>query len=565
MNVSTRLGYRRHVATLRRPAMALSTTSNTHRFKSTTAAAVASSETSNETTLKEVPMLPYLGSIVPQYSKIPPFDRILEFWPGVRKTYGDFYKIGLPGFGKGRDGTMYVINDPNEMMKVLRQEKGSQLPYPRGFIEAEWPLIRHFQDIDSIVAKPLPMVSDMSPLYDDDGFFGRGESWKRMRTFLQTDLLSPQASKRYIPGMVQAAQIASQAAPASVDDLNAFANRCAFDMFISLMFGELSKTANLNSAKSENIEFCDNAVTAMSSMIFQMIDPLQNVMGFMLGMKTSRFEKMAAAWTVVFDMARLKYGNFRDRFENDYDNLTDLEKDSYLAHAIKRQKESTDNFTEEELAEVVNIMLSAAVDTTSAPMSWNLYHIAVNQDVQAKLYDELSSALEKCGAINEEFLKQSTCPYLHAVIRESHRLSPATPVALNKDNPFAEVEIHGTKIPKDSFVSFDNYSVGIDPNIVDNPMEFQPERWMDDAIEARKGTPAEVLDHPLYKSPFSHGSRKCPGSRVANNEVLILLCQLVLDWKITAPSDIKRFEDMDYLLTSMITPKLPKMEFEKRA
>merc|ERR1719330_1486720 len=128
-------------------------------------------------------------------------------------------------------------------------------------------------------------------------------------------------------------------------------------------------------------------------------------------------------------------------------------------------------------------MLSAAVDTTSSPLSWNIYHLAVNPNVQDKLYDELSAAYEKEGnTINEEFLKQSTTPYLHATIRESHRITPASPVPINKSNLLADVEIHGVTCPKDSLFSFDGYSVGMDPSIVDNPTSFQPERFMKEAV-----------------------------------------------------------------------------------
>ena len=117
-------------------------------------------------------------------------------------------------------------------------------------------------------------------------------------------------------------------------------------------------------------------------------------------------------------------------------------------------------------------MLSASVDTTSTPFAWNLYHVAVNQEVQEKLYDELSSALKKEGCINEEFLKQSTCPYLHAVIRESHRISPATPFAMIKENSQSDIEIHGSTLPKDSVIAFDSVSIGSDPKFVENPTEF---------------------------------------------------------------------------------------------
>ena len=558
-----------------------------NHFKSTSTAPSPTVKTTQThaiaaTTLKEVPSLPYIGSLLPQYSKIPPFDpnEIYKFWSGMRTRFGNFYKLDFPGFGKGRDGTLYILNDPKEMMKVLRQEKTSVLPYPRGIVQMHWPLIKYLKETNDLMITPITKIdtndnednASLSNNYDQDGFYGRGATWKKYRTFLQTDLLSPQSSKQYILGMVQSAEIASQAISNFssdenchiLQDINEYFNRCAFDMFHSLMFGELSKTADLSSsATEENKEFCLNAVNSLNLMIYQMMTPHENVLGNMLGIQTKTYKEMGRTFEKLFATAERKYRLFRHKFDTDYDSMTALEKNSYLAQAIQRQKEDP-SVTEDQLMEIIKLMLSAAVDTTASPMAWNLCHLAANQDVQSRLYNELSAAIEKTGSINEEFLKQSTCPYLHAVIRESHRLTPATPIALNKENALSDLEIHGSIIPKDSMITFDNYSLGVDPEYMEDPTVFRPERWLKDAVDARKGTKAEALDHPFYKAPFSQGSRQCPASRVATNEIFILISQLVLDWKITAPSNIKCFEDMEYTVGLMIIPNLPKLEFERR-
>ena len=43
----------------------------------------------------------------------------------------------------------------------------------------------------------------------------------------------------------------------------------------------------------------------------------------------------------------------------------------------------------------------------------------------------------------------------------------------------------------------------------------------------RKGTAAEVIDHPLLRAPFSAGARMCPGNKIANFELLTMVAQLV--------------------------------------
>jgi cytochrome P450 len=197
-------------------------------------------------------------------------------------------------------------------------------------------------------------------------------------------------------------------------------------------------------------------------------------------------------------------------------------------------------------------------------LSWNLLHLALNPEVQEKLHAEILESTTKCGGLNTEALRKANAPYLHAILRETHRLTPAAPLTVFKENSLSDLEIHGSIIPKDSLLALDGHSVGLDESIVDNPQEFRPERWFPEAVEARKGTTAEIIDHPYYRDAFSQGSRKCPGSRVANNEVLLLISQFVLDWKIRPPKGYGK-DDVTYCMHGMVHPDLPMLNFQARS
>ena len=514
--------------------------------------------TSTSTKLQIVKTLPYLGSIVPPYSNTPPFDpqRFYDYYPEKRRRHGDFYRMGFPGLGKGRDGLMYIVTDPNEFIKVIRQERGSSMPYPRGIVEAEWPLVDWLQSNDSVLARGTNDEEDRL------GFAGRGATWKRLRTFLQTDLLSPQAAAGYVPIMAEAARLASRGAPASSDHLNAYTNRCSFDLFNSLMFGQLTKMADPDTGHDEdNIAFCQASVRGMEAMLAQLTSPVQLPL-FKMGIRTKLYKDMASNMAVAFGIANEKVASFRARC--DAGGLNGAEKISYLGRAIERQRDPSSNISEQDLVELINVSLVAAIDTTSSLLSWNMMHMALNPDVQEKLHGELTESICKAGGtINAEMLRRGESPYLHAVLRETHRLTPPAPITVMKENSLDDVEMHGSKVPQDSLICLDAFSVGLDPNLVDDPQEFRPERWLPPAIDARKGTSAEVLDHPYYRDPFSQGSRKCPGSRVANNEVLILLSQLVLDWRMEAPEGYSK-ESVEYSLKGMIHPTMPKLAFISR-
>jgi cytochrome P450 len=126
-----------------------------------------------------------------------------------------------------------------------------------------------------------------------------------------------------------------------------------------------------------------------------------------------------------------------------------------------------------------------------------------------------------------------------------------------------DLEIHGITLPAGSVFGFDSITKGNDPELLDDPEEFRPQRWFPDAVASRKGTRAEILDHPLFAGPFGQGARRCPGSRVARNESMVLMAQLVLDWKMSVPG-ATTWKDIPYGLQTVNAPFLPKMTFEAR-
>lgn len=193
------------------------------RFKSTVAAPSASTEQGEHPTLQHVRSFPIVGSIIPALSGVPKTIDTMQaykFWPEMRQLHGDFYTMGFPSLGNPDDlyRTMHILTDPKEMMKVIRA--GGH--HPSGLVESLW------------VSKKWNETRNMHTT----GLLSRGEEWKRIRTFMQQDLMQPASARGYVPGMVQAACLASAGAPASADDLNTYLGRCAFDLFSTIMFGK---------------------------------------------------------------------------------------------------------------------------------------------------------------------------------------------------------------------------------------------------------------------------------------------------------------------------------------
>jgi cytochrome P450 family 12 len=231
---------------------------------------------------------------------------------------------------------------------------------------------------------------------------------------------------------------------------------------------------------------------------------------------------------------------------------------------------------------VVGLLL-AAVDTTSNYMNWIMLHLACNPDKQEKLAKELKEIL-KGGDYN----KDQPLPYLQACYRESHRLTPVQlgiyryldePIGTyiyiqliivinfivifhHHSSPLSSSDLNGYNIPAGTKLTFNLEAIQKDPAFVDAPEVYSPERWLPEAVESRKGTPSEILDHRLLATPFSFGPRMCLGGRLAELEIKTLFARLVQDYEFTIAPDSPEVKVHEFLFLTPLPS--PKFEIKRR-
>jgi cytochrome P450 len=202
---------------------------------------------------------------------------------------------------------------------------------------------------------------------------------------------------------------------------------------------------------------------------------------------------------------------------------------------IEYQASENSKISDEELEAMCAFSIPPAIDTPASYFSWLLVHLAQNPHVQTKLRSEIRNLVvlsaDKHRAttwkLTNGIFDQNKTPYLNAVFRETHRMTPVFGAPLVKENKENDLDFQGTLIPQGSTIILDTYSKSMNRSIVKNPQSFQPERWFANEVEARSGTPAEVLDHPLYAAPYGAGKRMCPGKDIADKMLRVMLSQLV--------------------------------------
>lgn len=314
--------------------------------KSTVGSTYSDHGTTTPTTtpqLKHCPALPFLGSTVPFYSNAPALDTstTYDYWPEMTRRFGEFYTMGIPGIGAGVKQTVHVIQDPQEMMKVLRSEG----QFPSGAAQTAWAMRQVMDDHGNHAAARI---------------MDQGPEWKRIRSFFQTDLLSPQSARQCTPAIAEAAQHASQGVVQYENDLNTFFEDSSFDMFSSLTLGSHAHITDPSvPATPSDVRFCRVVKQGLTGSTTLMLDLKEMVLGKVLGIKTSFFKQFEELWVEAFEIAQQKVEVFLEKRANG--TLTEAEKNSHLFQALERQEENG-TVTQDECVQLVKGLLGASVE-----------------------------------------------------------------------------------------------------------------------------------------------------------------------------------------------------------
>ncbi|CAG7694742.1 unnamed protein product, partial [Allacma fusca] len=166
------------------------------------------------------------------------------------------------------------------------------------------------------------------------------------------------------------------------------------------------------------------------------------------------------------------------------------------------------------------VFLLGGFDTTESMLTFALYELALNQDVQERLYQEIKESVENNnGEFSYEII--NNLEYLDRVVQETLRkYPPATRVDRKCTRPF-KLPNTDFVLPKDSIVVLPIYPVHHDPDIWPNPEKFDPERFTK-ANSANR--------HPCAFAPFGHGPRNCIGNRFALMEGKTAIAHLLMSF-----------------------------------
>lgn len=169
-------------------------------------------------------------------------------------------------------------------------------------------------------------------------------------------------------------------------------------------------------------------------------------------------------------------------------------------------------------------LFTAGTDTSASTVEWAIAELIRHPKMMKRLQEEIDSVVGR----DRRRLKETDIPklpYLQAVVKETFRLHPSTPLLLPRLAAEA-CEVEGYYIPKNARLLVNAWGIQRDPDVWERPLEFDPERFAGSAVDVR-GTDFEVI-------PFGAGRRVCAGVSMGIRMVQLMLASLLhsFDWSL---------------------------------
>ncbi|XP_050415836.1 cytochrome P450 2D3 [Patella vulgata] len=159
----------------------------------------------------------------------------------------------------------------------------------------------------------------------------------------------------------------------------------------------------------------------------------------------------------------------------------------------------------------------AGSDTTATTLDWALLYMILHPEVQKKCQEEIDSVVGNIRMVG--WSGKSKLPYNEATLLEVQRIANAVPNTVPHTTD-KDAVVKGFLIPQGSLVYANLYACHLHSRYWKEPLQFKPERFLDDTGTISKQTAATLI-------PFSIGPRICVGESLARMEIFLFFTNLL--------------------------------------
>ncbi|EIW84513.1 cytochrome P450 [Coniophora puteana RWD-64-598 SS2] len=183
------------------------------------------------------------------------------------------------------------------------------------------------------------------------------------------------------------------------------------------------------------------------------------------------------------------------------------------ADCLRRFGEEGD--VEQMIKDACGTAFSAGSDTTASVLIVFILAMTLYPDIQARAQKEVDAVVGDDRLPTYE--DRDSLPFLDALIRETLRWGPVTPLAVW--HATSEDDIYnGYFIPKGTAIVANVWALSRDPIKYPSPETFNPDRFL---------TPTGELTEDEFRYPFGFGRRICPGMHLADASLWIAVASML--------------------------------------
>ncbi|KAF8637847.1 hypothetical protein AX17_002473 [Amanita inopinata Kibby_2008] len=242
-----------------------------------------------------------------------------------------------------------------------------------------------------------------------------------------------------------------------------------------------------------------------------------------------RFRKVCAARDQLMNFMREQVVQRKAEIRGHVEGARDgKQSDAFTMLVEANENESLKlQLSDQELIGNVYIMLFAGHETTAKALAATLAFLALYQDIQQEVYQQIMSVVGPTADPN--YNDHSKLDKVVAVFLEALRLYPAANLMIRQasedtvltiPNPLGQEGTTTLPIGKGVWISCDVIGLQYNPRHFDQPEEYRPSRWY-----------GVHCDSEAF-SAFSIGARACIGRKFSTMEVVAFLTVLLRDWKV---------------------------------
>ena len=308
----------------------------------------------------------------------------------------------------------------------------------------------------------------------------------------------------------------------SAFNIHPFLTRCTLDIICETAMG-----CSINAQTDQESEYL-KAVGRISTLVTQRIyKPWLPILAkFHLTKESKEFDqciRVLHGFTRTIIHQRRNQHSIRKcevDINGNQDQIGQKQRFAFLDHLLEISN-CGEHLSDEDIREEVDTFMLGGHDTTATAISWALYLIGRDSEVQAHIHAEMHEVFgdDKIRPATMDDL--SKMQYLGCCIKETLRLFP--PVPAFSRNLTEDLVCDKYIIPSETTVVVAPYMVHRDPNHWPDPEVYNPDRFRAENCSNR---------HPYAYIPFSAGSRNCIGQKFAIMNIKTILSTVFRNFKI---------------------------------